>query len=234
MYLDASSFIFFEIFLFVSSFLLFLFCIVFNNHNAFFFSKVVLPFILFLNGIIFLSCNFLFINFNYSFSLFNTQYLTDNIILIFKLILLSFFFIVLLLIYNYILIEKISFEYIYIALLSIFGGIILLSANDFILVYLSLELQTFAFFILIALEINKSVSIEASLKYFLLSALISGLYLIGIVFLYTFFGFVNFLDILDFFFNCQYIHESYSLAFIGVVFLLVVFLFKMTLVPFHN
>jgi len=192
------------------------------------------PLISILIGLFCVSFLFLYENFGYSFFLFNGQYSNDDFSLIFKFFVLFFLILVFVIFLNYIHLEKITLEYIFICLLSVSGSLLLLSCNDFILVYLGLELQTFAFFILISLEITRSVSVEASLKYFLLSAIMSGLYLIGVSFIYTFFGFVNFIDIYDFLFNNEYIHESYHAAFLGILLVFVVFLFKLTLVPFHN
>ena len=70
-----------------------------------------------------------------------------------------------------------KFEYPIIILFSILGMFFMLSANDLILFYLGLELQSLALYVLAAIDRDNTISSEAGIKYFVLSALSSGLLL---------------------------------------------------------
>ena len=90
-----------------------------------------------------------------------------------------------------------KFEYPIIILLSILGMFFMVSANDLILFYLGLELQSLSLYILASIDRDNLRSTESGIKYFVLSALSSGLLLYGCSLLYGFTGSTNF----DF--NCQ-------------------------------
>ena len=97
--------------------------------------------------------------------------------------------------------QKINrFEYILIFLFALLGIFLLCSSNDLITAYLSIELQSLAFYILAAFKKNSTYSIEAGLKYFILGAFSSGLFLFGSSLIYGFSGSVNFADFKDLFF----------------------------------
>ncbi|OUX53011.1 MAG: NADH-quinone oxidoreductase subunit N [Pelagibacteraceae bacterium TMED287] len=124
--------------------------------------------------------------------------------------------------------NKISkFEYPIITLISILGMFIMVSSNDLILFYLGLELQSLSLYILAAINTENSKSNEAGIKYFVLSALSSGLLLYGCSLLYGFTGSTNF-DII----NDQLKTENTSAIF-AMVFILVGLAFKISAVPFH-
>jgi NADH:ubiquinone oxidoreductase subunit 2 (subunit N) len=80
------------------------------------------------------------------------------------------------------------------------GIFLLCSSNDLIVAYLSIELQSLAFYILAAFRKNSTYSIEAGLKYFVLGAFSSGLFLFGSSLIYGISGSVNFADFKDLFF----------------------------------
>jgi len=67
------------------------------------------------------------------------------------------------------------FEYSLLLMLSVFGMFVLVSVNDFILLYLSVELQSFCFYVLAGLKRYSNLSIEAGLKYFILGSFASAL-----------------------------------------------------------
>ena len=72
-----------------------------------------------------------------------------------------------------------KFEYPIIILLSILGMFFMVSANDIILFYLGLELQSLSLYILASIDRDNLRSSESGIKYFVLSALSSGLLLYG-------------------------------------------------------
>ena len=92
--------------------------------------------------------------------------------------------------------KKISkFEYPILLLLSILGMFFMVSSNDIIIFYLGLELQSLSLYILAAIDVKNTRSSESGIKYFVLSALSSGLLLYGCSLLYGFTDSINFVDI---------------------------------------
>ena len=109
-----------------------------------------------------------------------------------SLILISSFFILALSKKYLVDIKNNKFEYPIIVLLSVIGMLIMVGANDLILFYLGLELQSLSLYILASIDRDNSKSSEAGIKYFVLSALSSGLLLYGCSLLYGFSGSTNF------------------------------------------
>ena len=129
---------------------------------------------------------------------------------------------------NFVKDMKISkFEYPILILLSILGMFFMVSSNDLILFYLGLELQSLALYILASIDRNNSKSTESGMKYFVLSALSSGLLLYGCSLLYGFTGSTNF-DVIQEELNSENIGALFS-----IVFILVGLAFKVSAVPFH-
>ena len=120
-----------------------------------------------------------------------------------------------------------KFEYPIIILLSILGMFFMVSANDIILFYLGLELQSLSLYILASIDRDNLRSSESGIKYFVLSALSSGLLLYGCSLLYGFTGSTNFDLIAD-----QLSKENIGAVF-AMVFILVGLAFKVSAVPFH-
>ena len=118
-------------------------------------------------------------------------------------------------------------EYPILILCSILGMMIMISSHDLIVFYLGLELQSLALYVLAAFNRDNVLSTESGLKYFVLSALSSGLLLYGCSLIYGFTGSTNFNDIA---FNTYQV--PYGLTF-GIVFILVGLAFKISAVPFH-
>ena len=120
-----------------------------------------------------------------------------------------------------------KFEYPIIILLSILGMFFMVSANDLILFYLGLELQSLSLYILASIDRDNLRSSESGIKYFVLSALSSGLLLYGCSLLYGFTGSTNF-DLIA----AQLNKENVGAVF-AMVFILVGLAFKISAVPFH-
>ena len=129
---------------------------------------------------------------------------------------------------NFIIDKKLAkFEYPIIILLSILGMFFMVSANDIILFYLGLELQSLALYILASIDRDNLRSSEAGIKYFVLSALSSGLLLYGCSLLYGFTGSTNF-DLI-----ANQLNKENTGAVFAMVFILVGLAFKVSAVPFH-
>ena len=129
---------------------------------------------------------------------------------------------------NFILDKKlVKFEYPIIILLSILGMFFMVSSNDIILFYLGLELQSLSLYILASIDRDNLKSSESGIKYFVLSALSSGLLLYGCSLLYGFTGSTNF-DLI-----ANELGKENTGAVFAVVFILVGLAFKVSAVPFH-
>jgi NADH-quinone oxidoreductase subunit N len=88
-----------------------------------------------------------------------------------------------------------NFEYTVLILISVFGLLLLCSSNDLITAYLSIELQSVAFYIMAAFKKNSTYSIESGLKYFIIGSLSSAFFLFGSAIIYGCVGSLNFDDI---------------------------------------
>ena len=129
---------------------------------------------------------------------------------------------------NFILDKKLAkFEYPIIILLSILGMFFMVSSNDIILFYLGLELQSLSLYILASIDRDNLKSSESGIKYFVLSALSSGLLLYGCSLLYGFTGSTNF-DLI-----AGELGKDNTGAVFAMVFILVGLAFKVSAVPFH-
>tara|TARA_Y200000002_G_scaffold310567_1_gene267385 strand:+ start:1181 stop:2257 length:1077 start_codon:yes stop_codon:yes gene_type:complete len=103
----------------------------------------------------------------------------------------------------------------------------MVSSNDLILFYLGLELQSLALYILASIDRDNLKSSESGIKYFVLSALSSGLLLYGCSLLYGFTGSTNFELI------AEQLNKENKGAIFAMVFILVGLAFKISAVPFH-
>ncbi len=129
---------------------------------------------------------------------------------------------------KYLKVTKIfKIEYPILLLSSILGMMIMISSNDLIVFYMGLELQSLALYVLASFNRNNQLSSESGLKYFVLSALSSGLLLYGCSLIYGFSGSTNFDEI-----NNSINQVEYGLT-LGIVFILVGLAFKISAVPFH-
>jgi proton-translocating NADH-quinone oxidoreductase chain N len=126
------------------------------------------------------------------------------------------------------------FEYFVVYLFTIFASLILISSSDLILIYLLLELQTLAFFVLSCFDRQSTFSTEAGLKYFVLGSFVSAIFLCGCVFLYGFSGTLNLNSLILVLNNFD---ENFSfMKFICLsssILILITFFFKIAAAPFH-
>jgi NADH-quinone oxidoreductase subunit N len=123
----------------------------------------------------------------------------------------------------------VKFEFPVLVLLATTGMLMMISANDLIALYVGLELQSLALYVLAAFQRNSARSSEAGLKYFVLGALSSGMLLYGASLVYGFTGSTDFADIAA---AVQPSAANIGLIF-GLVFLMAGFAFKISAVPFH-
>jgi len=120
------------------------------------------------------------------------------------------------------------FEYPVLVIFATLGMLMMVSANDFMSLYLGLETQSLSLYVLAAYQRDSLRATEAGLKYFLLGALASGMLLYGVSLVYGFSGTTNFEGL------AQTLAEGGSTGvLIGLVFILAGLAFKMSAVPFH-
>ena len=161
-------------------------------------------------------------------TLFNGSVIIDYLSSFMKIITLIAAFLVLIVSSNYLKSLKIfKIEYPILILSSVLGMMIMISSNDLIVFYMGLELQSLALYVLATFNRDQIKSSEAGLKYFVLSALSSGLLLYGCSLIYGFTGSTNFDIIAN-----QLNSNEYAITF-GIVFILVGLAFKISAVPFH-
>ena len=161
-------------------------------------------------------------------TIFNDSIVIDRMASLMKIITLIGGFLVLGISSNYLKTFKIfKIEYPILILSSVLGMMIMISSNDLMVFYMGLELQSLALYVLATFNRDQLKSSEAGLKYFVLSALSSGLLLYGCSLIYGFSGSTNFDVIAN-----QFTSNEYALTF-GIVFILVGLAFKISAVPFH-
>lgn len=124
-------------------------------------------------------------------------------------------------------------EYSLIILFTTCGATFLISSADLVSMYLSIELQSFAVYILAALYRDSESATSAGLKYFLLGGLSSGLILLGSALVYAYTGLTSFEGI----YSLLSVTTEDSITgpvTIGLTITVVGFLFKIAAAPFHN
>jgi len=126
-------------------------------------------------------------------------------------------------------IKLVPFEYPVLIALATVGMMVMVSAGDLITLYMGLELQSLALYVLAAIRRDSLRSTEAGLKYFMLGALASGLLLYGASLVYGYAGTTRFDGIAS---TVQDGHLSVGVL-MGLAFMLAGLAFKVSAVPFH-
>jgi NADH-quinone oxidoreductase subunit N len=119
-------------------------------------------------------------------------------------------------------------EYDFLFLFVVFSGLCLCFADDFLIFYIAIEIQSLAFYVFASFHRNSEFSTEAGLKYFVFGAIMSCFLLIGFSFVYLLFGSSSFETLFS-----LAITKSDELLFLGLLFVLTVLLFKVGSAPFH-
>ena len=116
------------------------------------------------------------------------------------------------------------------SLFSLLGMFVMISGNNFLVLYLGLELLTLSSYALVALRRDNSNATEAAMKYFVLGALASGFLLYGLSMMY---GATGTLDLTTVFQATSSGHIKHQVLVLGVVFVVCGIAFKLGAAPFH-
>jgi NADH-quinone oxidoreductase subunit N len=116
------------------------------------------------------------------------------------------------------------------SLFALLGMFVMISGNNFLVLYLGLELLTLSSYALVALRRDNAVASEAAMKYFVLGALASGFLLYGLSMLY---GATGSLDITTVFKAVASGQIKHQVLVLGLVFVVCGLAFKFGVVPFH-
>ena len=121
------------------------------------------------------------------------------------------------------------FEYPILIVFSVVGMMFMVSANDLMILYLGLELQSLALYVVASMRRESLKSTEAGMKYFVLGALSSGLLLYGASLVYGYSGSTNFQSIVT---SLDSSNRSLGFMF-GMILVVAGLAFKISAVPFH-
>jgi NADH-quinone oxidoreductase subunit N len=148
----------------------------------------------------------------------------------FQLIFLWLISLVILATRDFISVRKIAkFEYDILMLFVFLSSVCLCFCDDFLLLYLAIELQSLCFYTFATFNRTSEFSTESGLKYFIFGAIISCLLLLGFSFIYLSFGSTSFE-----FLTCLSQETGDSFLFLGYLFVLIALLFKVGSAPFHS
>jgi NADH-quinone oxidoreductase subunit N len=120
-------------------------------------------------------------------------------------------------------------EFYVLGLFASLGMMILVSAHNFLTVYLGLELLSLSLYAMVAMQRDSILASESAMKYFVLGAIASGMLLYGISIIY---GLTGTLDLAEVAVKITNLDQGVLLAF-GLVFMIVGIAFKLGAVPFH-
>lgn len=161
--------------------------------------------------------------------LFSESYVADPLAVLLKLF--AFVAIAVALLYSREYLERRGMmrgEYYVLALTSLLGVFVLVSANSLLTVYIGIELMSLSLYAMVAFDRDSGIAAESAMKYFVLGAIASGMLLYGMSLIYGLNGTLN-LDVL-----AEKATGAPSLGVIlGLVFLVVAVAFKFGAVPFH-
>ena len=128
--------------------------------------------------------------------------------------------------------QTISYESCFLMLFSLLGMMLLVSASDFLSLYVSLELMTLPLYILAASARHNPMSTEAGIKYYIMSSVASAIILFSITLMYYYFGSTD-LFFISSILDLEAGSNSWTVKFSYII-LMIGFFFKMPAAPFHN
>lgn len=163
---------------------------------------------------------------------FSHSYIQDNFAVLLKIIIYICGFFSFLYSRQYLKEKRIPFNEFYVlGLFSILGMIILVSAYDFLTLFLGLELTSLPIYALVALRRDSGICSEAAIKYFIIGTMASGLLLFGLSMLYGATGSIQLDEVARAMTNTMV--QQRLILILGSVFVVVGITFKLGAVPFH-
>jgi NADH-quinone oxidoreductase subunit N len=121
-------------------------------------------------------------------------------------------------------------EYYVLALFATLGMVVMISANNFVTIYVGLELLSLSLYAMVAMNRDSLASTEAAMKYFVLGALASGMLLYGMSMIYGATGSLEITQIAEALYGGE---VNKTILVFGLVFLVAGLAFKLGVVPFH-
>jgi len=121
-------------------------------------------------------------------------------------------------------------EYYVLALFATLGMLVMISANNFVTLYVGLELLSLSLYAMVAMNRDSLASTEAAMKYFVLGALASGMLLYGMSMIYGATGTLEITELAEVLYNGE---SNRTVLIFGLVFLVSGLAFKLGVVPFH-
>ena len=166
---------------------------------------------------------------------FNQMFITNTFTSFTKVIAIMLLTVVILLSLHFVsAAKKISAEFLALLMIATTGGMILISANDFLVFYLGLELQALSLYLLAAINRASTKSSEAGMKYFILGSVASGILLFGISMIYGFSGTTNFGALTELYHGSQALNSPIPVAVMfGFILVITAMFFKISAAPFH-
>ena len=163
-------------------------------------------------------------------SIANSTFINSLLTKYIKLFILILAFLVIYISSNYLKKNQIYFfEYPVLLIFSILGMLVMISANDLIILYISIELQSLSLYVLVALRRGSIKGSEAALKYFILGSIASAVILYGCSMVYSVVGATNY-EIIKHFSDQSFDNLILSL---GLVLIISGVAFKLSAAPFH-
>ena len=126
-----------------------------------------------------------------------------------------------------------SFEYVSFIITSGLGSILLCASGDIITAYLALELQSISFYLMASSKKNSNYSIESGLKYFVVGAFSSTLFLLGSSFVYWGCGTINFIELHTLLSLLSCSDADLNTVVLGFIIIFLSLLIKLAVAPFH-
>lgn len=163
---------------------------------------------------------------------FSDQFIADPAAQLLKLFILGAMVLVLIYARAYTGFRKMAYgEFHMLALFSTLGMMLLVSAQNLLMIYLGLELLSLPLYALVALQRDSATAVEAGMKYFIMGALASGMLLYGISILFGLSGSIQFHEVSAFIQTAE--GSGASIALFALVFIIIGLAFKLGAVPFH-
>ena len=137
--------------------------------------------------------------------------------------------------------EKMQPEIPALLLASVLGSMVIIASNDFIVLYLGLELASLSLYVCVASRTTNNFSLESGIKYFILGSSVSGIYLFGAALIYISSGCIDFDQIAAANPFAQLITGddagilAIPMAFwVGIIMIIISLCFKLSIAPFHT